>query len=105
MPTQGQRDNFYRRQAIEVWESFTPYLRSKLDAVDYMLRQIVSEMRASRATSEVIADYLPAAFAELWADVARKNDLKLGRAREWDAMLVSTRQPKRGSSSSTGTDD
>lgn len=62
-----------------------------------MLRQIVSEMRASRATSGVIADYLPAAFAELWAEVAKDNDTKLGRAREWDAMLVSTQVRKRDS--------
>jgi len=64
------------REMIATWESFRPWMKRKLQELDHMTRQIEYEMRSVGASSKMIYEFLPKAFAELWREVAREENEK-----------------------------
>ena len=64
---------------IATWESFRPWMKRKLQELDHMTRQIEFEMRSVGASSKMIYDFLPKAFAELWNEVAQEEAEKHAR--------------------------
>lgn len=60
----------YPSSIEEVWDSFEWMLKSKLEEIDHMARQMYQEMQYTRTNNDTIRDYMQERFAELWEYVA-----------------------------------
>lgn len=59
----------------EVWDSFEWMLKTKLEEIDHMARQMFREMTLLRTTDEAtIRAYMQESFAELWECVAMQQE-------------------------------
>ncbi|QHT60649.1 hypothetical protein GXP70_12335 [Paenibacillus lycopersici] len=72
---------YHHRNMEEVWLSFEWLLRSKLEELDHLSRQLYKDMQSAGAKPADIEAFLPGAFSELWSRVAAAEDSKIGRVR------------------------
>lgn len=63
----------------EVWNSYEWLMKTKLEELDHMARQMFKEMKLVKASDKLIRSYIERQFAELWEYVAYQQEAKEGK--------------------------
>ena len=58
----------------DVWIGYEWLLKSKLEELDHMAREMYKAMQLSGASKGAIDQFIPAAFADLWGRVAAEQE-------------------------------
>lgn len=70
----------YPETLHEVWESYEWLLKSKLQELDHMARQMFKSMQATNAANnDKIRRFMQEMFAALWEQVAAQEEVKAKR--------------------------